>query len=151
MSNNINKSLSEIFDVELTTTDKSIDELKIAAKVDSLDSLEEQRSYVKANLVALIEKGSILLDNISQVANSTENSKDYGAATDMLKTLVETNMTLLECEVVHKQPQKVQPDNQDSVSTTTNNTVFIGSTNDLAKYVREAAISNAIDVVEIKK
>lgn len=146
---NMNKSLSDIFDIELTNTDKSIGELKIDAKAESIDSLETQREYVKKNIVALIEKGSDLLDNIIQVANSSEDAKDYKAATDMVKTLVETNMTLLECEVVHKPTLDTLP-----IGTTASEdgkTVFSGSTSDLARYIRDVAKSSSIDIVQIKK
>lgn len=146
---NMNKSLSDIFDIELTNTDKSIGELKIDAKAESIDSLENQREYVKKNIVALIEKGSSLLDNIIQVANSSESSKDYKAATDMVKTLVETNMTLLECEVVHKPTLDVV--SSGATTSEDGKTVFSGSTSDLARYIRDVAKSSSIDIVQIKK
>lgn len=136
---NMSKSLSDIFDVELTQTDKSIDELKITAKVDSIDSLEMQRKYVKDNIIALIEKGKTALDSITQIAISTEAAKDFTVVSDLIKTLVGTNMTLLECEVVHK--PKIEPGQANSVGQITNNTtVFVGSTSDLSKYIKEASI-----------
>jgi len=137
---NTNKALSDIFDVELTTTDKSFDELQIAAKADSIDSLETQRKYVKDNIIALLEKGSLLLDNLTNIANSTEASKDFQVAAGIIDTLVKTNMTLLECEVVHK--PKLDPATlQNNVGQITNNTaVFVGSTTDLSKYLKESAL-----------
>ena len=137
---NMNKSLSDIFDVELTTTDKSADELAIVAKADSIDSLETQRKYVKDNIVALLEKGSLLLDNLTNIANSTEASKDFQVAASIIDTLVKTNMTLLECEVAHK--PKIDPASlQNNVGQITNNTaVFVGSTTDLSKYLKESAL-----------
>lgn len=146
---NMNKSLSEIFDIELTNTDKSIDELKIAAKVDSIDSLETQREYVKKNLVSLIEKGVDLLDNIIQVANSSELAKDYAAATVMIKTLVDTNMTLLESEVAHKPVAEISHEVVGLPTSTS--TVFSGSTSDLARFIKESAMASSIEIVEIKK
>lgn len=145
----MNKSLSEIFDIELTNTDKSIDELKIAAKVDSIDSLETQREYVKKNLVSLIEKGVDLLDNIIQVANSSELAKDYAAATVMIKTLVDTNMTLLESEVAHKPVAEISHEVVGLPTSTS--TVFSGSTSDLARFIKESAMASSIEIVEIKK
>ena len=136
---NTNKSLSDIFDVELTTTDKSLDELKIAAKVDSIDTLELQRKYVKDNIVALLEKGSLLLDNMTNIANSSELSKDFQVAAAIIDTLVKTNMTLLDCEVAHK--PKLDPASLTNTGQITNNTaVFVGSTSDLSKYLKESAL-----------
>lgn len=134
MTPNMNKSLSDIFDIELTQTDKSVDELKFEAKAESIDSLETQRVYVKNNLVKLIEKGSTALDKMISIAESTEVGKDFSVVSEMIKTLVATNMTLLESEVVHKikDIQPVQPG-----QITTNNTVFVGSTSELSKYLKE--------------
>jgi hypothetical protein len=138
---NTNKSLSDIFDVELTTTDKSIGELAIAAKVESIDSLELQRKYVKDNIITLLEKGSILLDNLTNIANSTEASKDFQVAADLIDTLVKTNMTLLDCEVAHK--PKIDKEQQPG-QVTNNTAVFVGSTSELSKYLKGQS-SNIIE------
>jgi hypothetical protein len=143
----MDKSLSEIFDIELTQTDKSVGELKIAAKVDDINSLEKQREYVKANIVELIEKGKTILENISTVANSTEQAKDYAEVTSLIKTLVDTNMTLLECEVVHKPVMELATVDGNTGS---DKTVFSGSTSELSKYLKEAAMASSIDIVKIK-
>lgn len=147
---NINKSLSDIFDINLVDTDKSIDDLKITAKAESIDSLEKQREYVKKNIVALIEKGTKALDKVIQIAEATEVAKDFNAVTDLLKTLVETNMTLLECEVAHK--PKIDP-NQPPSSVTeqiTNTTVFVGSTQELAAFLKKPVAPEYNNIIENK-
>jgi hypothetical protein len=141
MTTNTNKSLSDIFDIELTTTDKTVGELAIAAKAESIDSLETQRKYVKNNIVALLEKGTALLDNMSDIAKSTEASKDFQVAAAIIDTLVKANMTLLDCEVVHK--PKIEQNKSETGETITNNTaVFVGSTSDLSKYLKDSIQSN---------
>lgn len=142
---NTNKSLSSIFDIELTKTDKSIDELKIAATVDSIDSLSMQREYVKKNIIQLIEKGNTSLDTMIKVAESTENGGDFKVVSEMIKTLVESNIKLLDSEVIHK------PKEQDKQTlTTNNNTVFVGSTAELSKYLKSSITTQPIQIVENK-
>lgn len=149
MTPNVNKSLADIFDVELTTTDKSVEELKISAKNADIDSLEKQRDYVKSNIVALIEKGMSALDNMTTIANSTESGKDFKVVSDMITALVDTNMTLLDCEVAHKAaPMLDSSGKTDATQAITNNTaVFVGSTSELSKYLKESSI----DVVTVEK
>lgn len=142
---NTNNSLSAIFDIELTKTDKSIDELKIAATVDSIDSLATQRNYVKKNIVELIEKGGKSLDVMISIAESTEAGADFKVISEMIKTLVETNMKLLDSEVVHK-----QTDNKSTQTSTTNNTVFVGSTAELSKYLKNSVTTSPIQIIENK-
>lgn len=143
---NVNKSLSDIFDINLSTTDKTIDELKISATNASIDSIESQRDYVKKNLISLIEKGTKALDSVINIAESTEVAKDFSVVSELLKTLVATNMTLLDSEVVHKTKNETA---QAAIAQTTNNTaVFVGSTNDLSEYLKNSALTSIINVSE---
>lgn len=143
---NTNNSLADIFDIELTKTDKSIDELKIAATVDSIDSLATQREYVKKNIVNLIEKGNKSLDIMITVAESTEAGVDFKVVSEMIKTLVDTNMKLLDSEVVHKQNDKPMVGS----TTNNNNTVFVGSTAELSKYLKNSITNTPIQILENK-
>ncbi len=144
MTPNTNTALSNIFDVELTQTDKSLDELKLAAKQKDLDSLERQREYVKSNLIELIEAGKTVLSDMTTIARSTEQGKDYTVVTQIIKTLVETNIQLLDSEVAHK-PAEIATvpglPGQSSPAQVTNNTaVFVGTTTELAKMIRQTTI-----------
>lgn len=147
MTPNTNKSLSEIFDVELTETDKSVEELALVAKAESIDSLENQRTYVKNNIVTLLEKGNLLLDNLTNIANSTEASKDFQVANDIIKNLVAANISLLEVEVAHKQKPVEQAGavNNGQVTTNNNTAVFVGSTSELSKYLKDNQISSTLN------
>jgi hypothetical protein len=138
---NINKSLSDIFEIDVSQAESPIDDLRIEAKSASIDSLEAQREYVKKNLVSLIEKGIKALNSVITIAESTEVAKDFVVVSDMIKTLVDTNMTLLESEVVHKKINDVP-----AIGQTTNNTaVFVGSTSDLSKYIKNSAVTSIIN------
>ncbi len=135
----MNTNLSKIFDIELQTTDKSIETIKTEAQIKDIDSLENQRNYVKANLVKLIERGMTSLEDLNVIANSSEKARDYEVMSTLIKTLVDTNIELLNAEVVHK--PKVSFDKQEA-GTINNNTVFVGSTKDLASYLN----TNIVDI-----
>lgn len=140
VTKNMNTSLSQIFDVELTQTDKPLAELKIDAKVDSIDSVSKQREYVKGNLVELIEKGKIALESVTQIATSTEKAKDFEVVSTMIKTLVDVNMTLLDCEVAGTKPQDRQSGSDEPAQITNNTAVFVGSTSDLASHIKSVTL-----------
>lgn len=139
----MNTNLSNIFDIELQTTDTSVEELKSKAQVAAIDSLEAQREYVKSNLVKLIERGMTSLADLNIIANSSEKSRDFEVMAGMIKTLVDTNIELLNVEVAHK-PKIVE--GKQSAETINNNTVFVGSTKDLASYLA----STNTPVIDIK-
>lgn len=140
----MNTSLSSIFDVELQEVDpnKSLAELQATAVAAEITSLETQREYVKSNLVKLIERGMTAVGDLNVIANSTEKSRDFEVMSGLIKTLVETNVELLNVEVAHK--PKLGPTGQPQEATTiNNNTVFVGQTKDLAAYLK--ASNNIID------
>lgn len=140
----MNTALSTIFDLDLqeVNPNSSIAEIKAEAVAAEIISLESQREYVKANLVKLIERGMTAVADLNTIANSTEKSRDFEVMSGLIKTLVETNVELLNVEVAHK--PKIGPGTQGGQEATTinNNTVFVGQTKDLAAYLKS---SNVID------
>lgn len=139
----MNASLASIFDTELQTTDSTHSELKVAAQVAEIDSLEKQREYVKANLVKLIERGMTAVSDLNNIAISTEKSRDFEVLGGMIKTLVDTNVELLNLEVAHK--PKFDAAMGNDAKTVNNNTVFVGSTKDLASYLKSVQTNTVID------
>lgn len=134
MTNKMSTNLSDIFDVELSETDQPLQELKATAQAAEIDSLEKQREYVKSNLVKLIERGMNAVSDLNTIANSTEKSRDFEVMSGLIKTLVDTNIELLNVEVAHKPKVELGTGKQEA-GTINNNTVFVGSTKDLAKYL----------------
>lgn len=144
MTPNTAKSLSDIFDIELTNTEKSISELKIVATTESIDSTEKQREYVKNNIISIIEKGTLALDEMVRISKSSESNKDYKVLIDMVKTLVDTNVHLFDIEFAHK-PKDIKDDLDNNNLTQNNTTVFVGSTSDLSKHLKSLSNSNIIE------
>jgi hypothetical protein len=140
----VEASLSSIFNVDLQEVDpnRSLAELQAEAQAKSIDSLESQRDYVKANLVKLIERGMVAVGDLNTIANSTEKSRDFEVMAGLIKTLVETNVELLNVEVAHKPKLGIPGANGQEATTINNNTVFVGQTKDLAAYLKS---TNVID------
>lgn len=140
----IENSLSSIFNVDLQEVDpnKSIAEMQASAVAAEITSLESQREYVKSNLVKLIERGMTAVSDLNTIANSTEKSRDFEVMSALIKTLVETNVELLNVEVAHKPKIGIPGSSDQSATTINNNTVFVGQTKDLAAYLKS---SNVID------
>lgn len=136
--NRVDKNLSEIFDIELTETDKPLEVLAIEAKQKDIDSLEKQREYVKNNIIGLIERGKGAIDRLRDVADSTEKARDYEVFFSSLKTLVDMNKDLLDAEVVHKNALTKPDEGSSGQSAKTINNqqiVFNGSTEELQKSI----------------
>jgi len=138
----MNSALSSIFDVELqeVNPNSSVAEIKATAVAAEITSLESQREYVKSNLVKIIERGMTAMSDLNVIANSTEKSRDFEVMSTLMKTLVETNVELLNVEVAHKPKLNVPGSAGQEATTINNNTVFVGQTKDLAAYLRSSQI-----------
>lgn len=142
---NMDSALSKVFDVELTKTDLPIEEVKIEAKKDEINTVEAQREYVKGNLVRIIEKGNDLFDEMSRIARSTEAGKDFDVLSRMMKTMVETNTKLLEVEIAGRPQEPTTPaaGGDQTAKQITNNTVFVGTTAELGQFMRQQTTIDA--------
>lgn len=142
MKNRVDDKLSEIFDVELVKTDKPLHELAVEAKQKDIDSLEKQREYVKNNMVALIEKGKIALENLGEIAISTEKGRDFEVFFGALKTMTEINKELLDVEVVHKNLTASSGTAQSAEVINNQQIVFNGSTEELQAFLKSQKSQN---------
>jgi PBP1b-binding outer membrane lipoprotein LpoB len=138
---NVTKAFSELFDTDLRTTDTSIDQLKIQAVQSDTETLEKQRDFVRKNMIELIEQGKGVLTHMKDIAVSTESNKDFDTYAKILKTLVDSNAKLLEMEITGKPQQSEKPagsvtEPNQKAEQITNNTVFVGSTTELAAYMK---------------
>ena len=133
-------SMSNIFDVDLQSTEKPLAELQAAARAADIDSLERQREYVKDNLVKIIEKGMSAITDLNTIANASEKSRDFEVLSTLMKTIVDTNIQLLDVEVAHKNKIDLKQTASQEARTINNNTVFVGQTKDLAAYLKSYTV-----------
>ena len=129
-------NLSKIFGVEPDVVeDRSLANIKAEALSSEIVSLEKQREYVKSNLVKLIERGMTALNDLNIIANSTEDAKNFKAMTEMIQALADTNVKLLNMEVAHKPKMSDVQEGISNNTSVTNNTVFVGTTKELSKWI----------------
>jgi|SRR6056300_713596 len=97
--------------------------------------IETDAEYVRGNLYDVITKGQGALDELLSVADQSQNPRAYEVVSGMLKTLLDANKDLLDMhEKKKKLKSKEQPTEQGNV---TNNNLFVGSTNDLLKMIKD--------------
>ena len=72
------------------------------------------------------------LDRVMEIARQSESPRAFEVATNLLKTLTDTNKDLL--ELAKKKKDLTQE--KEKVQTVTNNALFVGSTADLQKLIQ---------------
>lgn len=133
----IDDNLSEIFDVEVY---KENDVITSDGRVIPPDTNEGESDYQKAreNLHTILEYGKNGLELSYKIATSTEEPKAIQVMTEMIRTLTETNMKLIE---IHEKRARIKPKEpaEKSGQMVQNNqqNIFVGTTSDLGKFIKD--------------
>jgi hypothetical protein len=133
----IDDKLSEEFDlpIENSSMMKQIMEPKEIVPVNPQTDLEKDYTDIRRNIKNIISKGSEAIDGILNLASETESPRAYEVLSQMIKTVSDANKDLLEIHKKMKDIEGVVTQNQ-SASTITNNSIFVGSTSDLQNILR---------------
>jgi hypothetical protein len=122
-----NNKMDEIFDIEPTTQEVLVPE-------NNNKDVEDDYDYARRNLRDLIDSGMGDLDRVMEIARQSESPRAFEVATNLLKTLTDTNKDLL--ELAKKKKDLTQEKDKPSAQNITNNALFVGSTADLQKLIQ---------------
>ena len=117
--------------LELEPLKKDITRAKDIVKASKLDNDFE---YARGNLYQVIEHGSNALAELLEVANQSQHPRAYEVVANLVKTLSDANMTLLD---LTKKKQDVNNDAGGRSPNTVNNNLFVGSTGELQKLIKK--------------
>jgi hypothetical protein len=93
--------------------------------------VESDFEYARGNLINIIEKGNEALDGILDVASMSQHPRSYEVFATLLNSLSAANKDLLE---LSKRKKELDGDTN---PTTVNNNLFIGSTAELQKLLKQ--------------
>jgi hypothetical protein len=121
------KSLADIFDINPIGTQSLPAPIVVQSDIDS------DFEFARNNIRELAEKGKVAVDNILQVASATDHPRAYEVAANLLKSMADINKDLIELQKKKRDlmPQKEQP------QITVDKAVFVGSTSDLIKQIKQ--------------
>ena len=109
---------------------------------DVSDHIEKDYDYTRANLYSLIEKGQETLNGIMELAGESASPRAYEVAGQIIKSVADTTDKLMELQ------KKVKEVDEEKIKTTnnvTNNAVFVGSTTELQKMLKDGILNNKED------
>ena len=102
-----------------------------AVKAETNDDYE----YARRNLYDLIEKGHNALDEIIDIAKQSQQARAFEVATNLIKTMAETNKDLMNLAKTKKEVDQESPLGNGKEKTVNNN-LFVGSTSELLKMIK---------------
>lgn len=106
---------------------------------DITDDIDKDYKYTRAQLYSLIEKGQEALNGILELAGESASPRAYEVAGQIIKSVGDTTDKLADLQ------KKVKDLNEDTPKTTnnvTNNALFVGSTSELSKMLKQGILNN---------
>ncbi len=125
-------------------TDSSIVEVESAEVVKpkpvEKDDVKKDYEYTRANLYSLIEKGQEAINGIMELAGESASPRAYEVAGQLIKSVADTTDKLADLQ---KKLKDLEEDNgKKGPTNVTNNAMFVGSTADLQKMLKQGFLNN---------
>ena len=103
------------------------------------DDIKKDYEYTRANLYSLIEKGQEAINGIMELAGEGGSPRAYEVAGQLIKTVADTTDKLIDLQ---KKLKDVQDEAVKTTNNVTNNAVFVGSTSELQKMLKQGFLNN---------
>ena len=140
------KQLDKAFNIsptEVVVEETEIEEAPVGIqKPDRLkkDDIEKDYEYTRGNLYSIIEKGQEAINGILELAQESEMPRAYEVAGQLIKSVSDATDKLMDLQ---KKLKDVEEDSKPKGPNTVNNALFVGSTAELAKMIKESDLSSS--------
>lgn len=126
--------MEELFDIDPVEAEAEV----VSAKptVQNIDDIETDYKYAREELYQLIQKGQVAIEELLDVARSSNHPRAYEVAFQGIKNVADITDKLADLQ---KKTKDIKAEDKKSSPTTVNNTMFVGSTADLAKMLKNAS------------
>jgi len=130
------EELDETFDVASDIV-KSTNEAKIVKPPADRDKSEVRKDYeyTRGNLYSIIEKGQEAINGIIELAQESEMPRAYEVAGQLIKSVSDATDKLMDLQ---KKLKDVEEESVSKGPTNVTNALFVGSTADLTKMLKDA-------------
>ena len=127
------QNMTDIFNLpEKTVEGEVVEVIEEPKAVSKKDDIQDDYEYARANLRDTINHAKSALDELQNIASVTESPRAFEVYSQLTKTIVDANKDLLELQAKLKRVREDQPKQQ-----VTNNSLFVGSTQDLFKIIKD--------------
>jgi hypothetical protein len=123
---------SDIVEVEKVKEDLNIQPLKS-------EDIQKDYEYTRANLYSLIEKGQEAINGIMELAGEGGSPRAYEVAGQLIKSVGDVTDKLIDLQ---KKLKDVEDETVKTTNNVTNNAVFVGSTSELSKLLKQGFLNS---------
>ena len=128
--------IDEALNIEVSKTPK----INPVKKEDTSDNdVTKDYDYTRANLYSLIEKGQETLNGIMELAGDSASPRAFEVAGQIIKSVADTTDKLMDLQ---KKVKEVEEEKSKTTNNVTNNALFVGSTSELSKMLKQGILNN---------
>ena len=131
--------LDEEFGVEKSALQKHVEKVKPALKKSDDEDVKSDYEVSRAALHSLVMKGQQAVDGILDVAEASDHPRAYEVAGQLIKNVADTADKLIDLQ---KKMKDLDAEDKKNTPSTVNNTMFIGSTAELQKMLKDGMLNN---------
>lgn len=133
--------LNDTFNVdsEIIPVDNKSEIEKFEKISSSIDDVKKDYEYTRGNLYSLIEKGQEAINGILELAQESEMPRAYEVAGQLIKNVADATDKLMDLQ---KKLKDIEEEKVGKGPTTVNNALFVGSTAELAKFLKQQSQEN---------
>ena len=104
-----------------------------------IDDIRKDYEYTRANLYSLIEKGQEAINGAIEIANDGGSARAYEVAGQLIKSVGDVTDKLMDLQ---KKIKDIENDGIKTTNNTMNNAIFVGSTSELSKLLKQGFLNN---------
>ncbi len=133
-------SLNDTFNTDPVEVNAIAKEDKSKSNIQKLtDDVSKDYDYTRGNLYSLIEKGQEAINGIMELAGESASPRAYEVAGQLIKSVADTTDKLAD---LHKKIKEIDEDKPKTQNNVTNNALFVGSTSELSKMLKDGMLNN---------
>ena len=126
--------LNDTFNTSGDVIKPEVVESKIEKVKEGVDDIKKDYEYTRGNLYSIIEKGQEALNGVLELAQESEMPRAYEVAGQLIKNVADATDKLL---TLQQKLKDVNEDKEAKGPTTVNNALFVGSTAELQKLLKQ--------------
>ena len=127
--------------LNITPTKVEVDESAVSVGIErekpdrlTKTDIEKDYDYTRGNLYSIIEKGQEAINGILELAQDSEMPRAYEVAGQLIKSVSDATDKLMDLQ---KKVKDVNKEEESKGPTTVNNALFVGSTAELQKLLKQ--------------
>ena len=128
-------SIDKALDIESSIVESEPAPISKKKEERNKSEIQKDYEYTRGQLYSLIEKGQETLNGIMELADETQSPRAYEVAGQLIKNVADSTDKLIDLQ---KKLRDLDEDPKSKKPTTVNNTMFVGSTADLAKFLKKS-------------